>query len=169
MDLGAHAVDAAIRFMGPVASVSCRLERLIHEYRAEDTASLLLRFRSGTHGSVQTTFACGQNEFAVQGTNGRLRSDEWLGREFAGRLRFEPADHGVGRFDIDVRHSAEDIPLRSMNVYRPQVDEVSQAILDGGETRISGHNGLQVQAVLDAAIRSARTGREVRVEEVTNG
>jgi predicted dehydrogenase len=164
MDLGPHAVDAAVRIMGPVASVSCVIDRLVHDYPAEDTVSTLLRFVTGAHGTITTTFVAGQNELSVQGTEGRLRSTEWLGREFAGDLTFEPSDHGVGRFDIDHAPGPRPIALERTNVYRPQVDEVSRAIRDGTSTRIDGANGLHVMRVLMAAIRSASTGARVAVE-----
>lgn len=163
MDLGPHAVDAAVRIMGPVASVSCVIDRLVHQYPAEDTVTALLRFASGSHGTITTTFVTGQNEMVVQGTGGRLRSTDWLGRDFAGDLSFEPTEHGVGRFDVDRVTGPRPIPLERTNVYRPQVDEVSGAILDGGTTRIDGIRGLHVMEVLSAAVRSARTGEHVRI------
>lgn len=163
MDLGPHAVDAAVRIMGPVASVSCVIDRLVHDYTAEDTVTALLRFASGAHGAITTTFVAGQNEMVVQGTAGRLRSTEWLGRDFAGDLAFEPAEHGVGRFDIDRVTGQRSIPLGRTNVYRPQTHEVSRAILEGGTTRIDGVRGLHVMEVLSAAVRSARTGERVAV------
>jgi predicted dehydrogenase len=163
LDLGPHAVDAAVRMMGPVASVDCLIDRLVHDYPAEDTVTALLRFRSGAHGSVTTTFVAGQNEFVIQGTDGRLRSNEWLGREFAGDLTLEPADHGVGRFDVEVTRGPRQIPLQRTNVYRPQVDNVSEAIRTGMPTRIDGIRGLHVMEVLEAAIASARTGRRVTI------
>jgi predicted dehydrogenase len=163
MDLGPHAVDAAVRIMGPVASVSCVIDRLVHDYAAEDTVTALLRFTSGAHGAITTTFVTGQNEMVVQGTGGRLRSTEWLGREFAGDLAFEPSEHGVGRFDIDRVTGLRSIPLERTNVYRPQVDEVSRAILVGGTTRIDGVHGLHVMEILSAAVRSARSGERMAI------
>jgi predicted dehydrogenase len=164
MDLGPHAVDAAVRIMGPVESVSCVIDRVVHDYPAEDTVTALLRFASGAHGTITTTFVAGQNELTVQGTAGRLRSTEWLGRDFAGDLSFEPSDHGVGRFDTDRVVGPRPIVLERTNVYRPQVDEVSRAIRDGTSTRIDAADGLHVMRVLMAAIRSARTGGRVVVE-----
>lgn len=82
MDLGPHAIDALLRLLGPVSAVSARLGRVVHDYPAEDTATVILRFVSGAHGVVQTTFTCGQNDLVLQGTAGRLTSREWLGRDF---------------------------------------------------------------------------------------
>jgi predicted dehydrogenase len=164
LDLGPHAVDAAVRLMGPVASVSCVIDRLVHDYAAEDTVTALLRFASGAHGTITTTFVAGQNELVAQGTGGRLRSSEWLGRDFAGDLTFEPSEHGVGRFDIERVSGPRAVPLERTNVYRPQVDEVSRAIRDGGRTRIDATRGLHVMEVLEAAIVAARTGTRVRVD-----
>ncbi len=162
-DLGPHAVDAAVRIMGPVTSVDGLIDRLVHDYAAEDTVTALLRFASGAHGTITTTFVAGQNDLTLQGTDGRLRSTDWLGRDFAGDLTFEPAEDGVIRFDIERPAEPQAVPLERTNVYRPQVDEVSRAIREGGTTRIDGERGLHVMEILEGVVRAARTGERVAV------
>ena len=164
MDLGSHAVDVLLRLLGPVASVSCELSNVVYDYVAEDTASVLLRFASGSHAVVQTTFNCGRNDLMVQGRNGRFTSREWLGRDFAGDLVWQGPERGVGSFGPDDgEFRVEQIPLKRTDIYVPQADDVSRAILQGSPGRADGRQGLAVIEVLDAAIRSAELGRAIDI------
>jgi predicted dehydrogenase len=165
LDLGAHSVDALLRMMGPASAVVGRLDRTKYAYAAEDTASLLIRLASGAHAVVQTTFTCAENEFVVVGEDGRLSSTDWLGREFAGNLSVRGTDAGISRFDADKEVAGEQaLDLVPTNVYRPMVDEVSGSILDGTPSRISGARGFETLALLEAGVRSARSGSWVAIE-----
>lgn len=164
MDLGSHAVDVLLRLFGPVARVSCELSNVRYRYAAEDTASVLIRFVSGAHAILQTTFSCGRNDLTVQGSTGRLTSREWLGRDFAGDLSWQVNDRGVGSFgDDDEMPPYERVALERTNVYVPQVDDVSDAIRRGTPPRSDGRQGLAVLQVLDAALRSAEERRTIEV------
>jgi predicted dehydrogenase len=123
--------------------------------------SVLLRFVSGAVGTITTTFVAGQNELLVQGTAGSLRSRDWLGREFAGDLTFEPVDPDLLHVQDEQWGGRRSIPLEHTNVYQHQVADVSRAIRDGGPSLLDLADSLHVMAVVDAAIRAARTGRTV--------
>jgi predicted dehydrogenase len=165
-DLGPHMIDAMLRLLGPIREATAALDRVVHDYPAEDTSTTLLRFASGAHAVMQASFACSQNDLSIQGTTGRLTSRDWLGRDFAGELSWTPADRGVGSFGSDDRLT-DPVPYRlpRRNVYVPQVDNVSAAILDGATLEVTPEQGIAVLNVLEAAIRSARDGRTVRVSE----
>lgn len=165
-DLGSHAVDALLRLLGPAVRVQGMVGRVRYEYPADDTATLLVQFASGAQAVVQTAFTCTQNDLVIHGTEGRLTSRQWLGREFAGSLSWEPSGVGIGRFDkSQVIDGGQSIELARVNVYRPQVDEVSRSILEGSPLRIDGERELAVVAVLEAGIESARRGRSVELKE----
>jgi len=165
-DLGPHMVDVLLRLLGPIREVTAALDRVAYDYAAEDTSTTLLRFASGAHAVMQASFACSQNDLSIQGTGGRLTSREWLGRDFAGELSWTPADRGVGTFGPD-DHPTDPLSyqLRRQNVYLPQVDNVSAAILDGTALAVTPEQGIAVLRVLEAAIRSAREGRTVPVAD----
>ena len=165
-DLGPHMVDALLRLLGPIREVTAALDRVVYDYAAEDTSTTLLRFASGAQAVMQASFACSQNDLTIHGTAGRLTSRDWLGRDFVGELSWTPADRGVGTFGPD-DHPTDSVSyqLSLQNVYVPQVDNVSAAILDGGPLEVTPEQGIAVLEVLEAAIRSAREGRTVRVSE----
>jgi predicted dehydrogenase len=165
-DLGPHMVDALLRLLGPIREVTATLDRLLYDYAAEDTSSTLLRFASGAQAVMQASFACSQNDLTIQGTAGRLSSREWLGRDFTGELAWTPIDRGVGTFGPDDRPT-DSVPytLTRQNVYVPQVDNVSAAIMDGTALAAPPSQGIAVLSVIEAAIRSAREGRTVTLAD----
>ena len=148
-DLGVHALDTITRLLGPVNRVSALIERRLYSYTAEDTSTLLLRFNSGAHGIMQSHFTCPQNSFEIQGTKGRIWSNEWLGREVAGDLHLQQGDQ------------ITNFPLAVTNVYVPQIEHISDCVLSGQPTIISGERGMANIAIIRAAIASARSGQAV--------
>ncbi len=153
-DAGVHSLDTIQRILGPVERVAALLDHHIYKYAAEDTSTTLLKFASGAHGVMHAHFNCNQNGLEIIGTEGRIWSSQWLGREFAGDLHME---RGGERTDFD---------LPTVNVYVPQIEHVSACILSGETPVISGEVGAANVAVIEAAIRSARTGAFVNVERV---
>ncbi len=152
-DMGVHAIDTIQLLAGSIAEVSGLLDHHIYRYPAEDTSTTLLKFASGAHGVVEAHSNCSQNSFAVTGTNGRLSSSNWLGREFTGNLLLER----------DGETTEQELP--EVNVYVPQIEHVSECVLTGRTPAISGERGLSNIAVIEAAVKSARSGRRLAVAE----
>ena len=149
--MGVHAIDAITRIVGPAERVAAFLDRRIYSYAPEDTATLLLRFASGAHGVVQSHGTCPQNELEIQGTRGRIWSQAWWGREFAGDLHMQQGSE------------VSDLTLPKVNVYVPQIEHVSECVLSGASPVISGERGKANIEVIWAAIQSARSGASVPV------
>ena len=145
-DVGVHSIDALQQLLGPVVRVAAFMDHHIHHYTAEDTTTLLLRFASGVHGSAQAHFNCDQNSFEIQGSDGYMWSNHWLGRNFSGELFLQKGK----------RTSSFNLP--ACNVYVPQIEHVSEAIIKGTQPVISGERGMSNIQVIEAAIKSARTG-----------
>jgi predicted dehydrogenase len=153
-DAAVHSLDTIQRILGPVTRVAALLDHLRYRYAAEDASTTLVRFASGAHGVVHAHFNCSQNSMEIVGTEGRLWSDQWLGREFAGELHLR---RGADTTSFD---------LPRVNVYVPQIEHVSGCILRGEAPIIAGEVGAANVAVIEAAIRSARTGVFHDVEPV---
>ena len=151
-DMGSHAIDAIQRLLGPITDVTAFLDHHIHQYATEDTTSTLVRFESGAHGLVLANFNCSQNYLEIVGTEGRLISRSWWGRDFAGELVLEQGDRRIEQ------------ELQAVNVYIPQIEHVSHCVQTGAVPRISGERGLRNIAVIEAAIDAARTGRQTQVQ-----
>jgi predicted dehydrogenase len=146
-DMGVHAIDTITRILGPIEQVAARIERRLYDYAADDSATLLVRFASGAHGVVESHFTCNQNWLRIQGTSGRIWSEAWLGREFAGDLHMQRGSEVLS------------FELPQINVYVPQIEHISACVLAGTPPVISGERGRAAIAVIRASIDAARTGR----------
>lgn len=163
-DLGAHAVDALLRILGPATAVTALLDHHRHHYVAHDSASLLVRFEGGTHAHVHLSFAAPFNSLRVHGPRGRLESTEWLGRRFGGNLRRVAAGRGATRFADVGDPASADLPVETVDVVLAQAEETSAAIRGGPAPRNAVRPyGIAVVEILEAAVRSADTGRSVRI------
>lgn len=158
MDLGAHAVDAAERLVGPVQAVRGMLRSTLRDHRADDRALIMLEHQSGVTSSIDVAFTHACNALTVTGDGGRLVGREWLGRRFAGELHWE-------RGSIDAARSpstaSDDVRLATamVDVVRCQMDEVSRAFRSGcSAPHAEAAAGLSVVAILEAAIESDRRG-----------
>ena len=86
-DLGAHCIDAVVRLLGGVGTVSALLRTTLPDHVSDDTAVLLLEHESGATSYIHTAFTHECNQLVLTGDAGRLTSSEWLGRNFAGNLQ----------------------------------------------------------------------------------
>lgn len=151
IDMGVHAVDGISRLLGPVQRVSALVGSRLPGFADSVSGTLLLEFASGVHGTLQSHYTCYQNGLEIQGTNGRIWSNEWWGREFAGDLHMQSGNEIL------------DFEMPTVNVYKPQIEHVSECILTGRTPVISGERGLANIAVIEAALTAARTKTVVDV------
>ena len=147
-----HAIDAIMRLLGPIEQVAGYVGTPVKDYLPENGSIVLAKFASGVMGTIEAHGTCYQNSFVIQGTNGRIWSDEWWGREFAGDLHMQV---GKERTDFD---------LPTTMVYQHQAEHVSESIMEGKVPVIAGERGMANIAVIEAAIESSRTGQFVNVQ-----
>ncbi len=150
-DLAPHCLDLLEMIVGsPISSVTCRLANRVHQYAVEDTAIILLEFASGVIGTVDCLFCtpdeCVRNRLEVYGSQGSLLADGTLGQLQAGTLEWLQAGSTSGP-TIQ--------PLPPGNLYRAQIDDFSQAILDRRAPVSTGAQGLWIQRLLDACQQSS--------------
>jgi predicted dehydrogenase len=172
MDVASHALAFLSWVLGPVAEVSCAAERMrLARVRVEDTAALLLRFRSGALAEVWASAwqPRRRTEIEVMGPKGQLRYRTLFGKRRC-LLDFNPGDarpRKRGHYYDSGR------PWRPLDDRRFDADEpfVRQArnflaAIAGREpVRTDLEEALHVNRVCRAALRSSRSGRAVRVGE----
>lgn len=157
-DLGPHAVDALVRILGPVRSVSAELSTTVETNTSDDTVVLVLCHDGGSHSLVHLSFTHACNDLTLTGTSGQLTGTEWLGRRFAGQLALTRAERGASDFDADAtRPVVEPLPLAFTDILERQAVEVSAAVRAGAVPEHAAvAAGLHVMAVLAAAQASSR-------------
>ena len=165
MDLGGHCIDLLEMFFGPVSSVSCLTSRTVHSYASEDSAVASLRFASGALGVVDACFSmpeeASQNRLELYGSLGSILAQGTIGQGAQGEMTAFLKE-GAGAYDAQQARAADGgmrINPQSVNPYRAEIEEFSQAILDRREPTNYAAHGLQSQRVLAACYESARTGK----------
>ncbi|MEP3037193.1 MAG: Gfo/Idh/MocA family oxidoreductase [Roseibium sp.] len=144
---GPHAIDTIILLMGEMPeSVFARTSRLkVDNWEGEDQATVVMSFADGSTATAHLSFNMqpGANERWIVGPKAmmHLQNDRTLklGDEVLIEDDFKPYIDGDISFDRQFR-------------------EFCDAISEGRQPRSSGQDGRNVVAVLNAALRSAKTG-----------
>jgi predicted dehydrogenase len=141
MDIGSHRLNLFLDLLGEVAEVQARVDTLLGEYEAEDAATLLLRFQSGAHGTLQCFFGtnCGADDFSILGTRGRLSANPLNGE----KLIVESAE--------GQRVETHAPPA---NLHGPLIADFVAAILEGRSPLVSGEEGRRTNEVMERAYRA---------------
>lgn len=149
--LGIHQIDTFTYLAGPIAAVSTSTRPGRDGVSIDEATGLLFEFESGAVGTLLTSFFTPWNiRLAVHGTEGAAFSDadgELL--EYQARGERERVHRPVGQVD----------PLGD------QLAEFARAVRGEAIPEVGGEEGLEVIAVLEAAVESSRTGRRVDVAD----
>jgi predicted dehydrogenase len=164
LDLGIHLLDLARVFMGEVETVYCETQRRNPRVRAEDTATMLLRHVSGARSVVECTYEARRLPLAraeafleIEGSDGSIVLDRQLQLSLTSRgveshedltpADFDPADPAA----YVARQSVEETCAR-----------ILRAFAAGEPAATSGDDNLKTYALVEAAYRSAASGRAER-------
>lgn len=163
VDLGCHCIEIIRTFVGkgnrPV-EVLCHADTLVHPIKGEDNAVALIRFESGALGQfeVSWTFRGGMDlRDEVAGTEGTIWLNHFL------RTGFEMySSGGGGGYVAEKLESSEGwlFPVGDEVAELGYVDmftDMFDAMERGEAPRETFYDGYVVNAVMDAAYRSARS------------
>jgi len=167
MDMGGHCIDLLEMFFGPVQTVSCFINRTVHRYASEDSAVASLRFANGALGGVDAFFClpdeASQNRLELYGSLGSILAEGTIGQGAAGEMIAYLKKRDTGHDAQQARSCSGGVAIHSepVNTYRAEIEEFSQAVLEGRDPSNNAALGLQSQRVLAACYESARTGKVV--------
>jgi len=169
-DMGVHCMDLLEMFFGPAVAVSCRIGNIVHPYRSEDGAAVILEFENGALATVDAFFCIpdegSKNVLELYGSEGSILAKGTIGQGPQGEMTlFLRA--GTGYNAQQQRDASQGVAITPapVNTYQAEIEEFSQAILDGRESALGGGLGLRGQRVLEACYESARSGRSIRIEK----
>ena len=138
MDIGSHRLDLFVDYFGSGASVQAATSRIAADYEAEDCATVLLKFPTGEHGSLQCFFGSAYvpDELTIVGTDGRLSTKSLNG----GQLNIERANEIL----------IESHPPHK-NLHAPLVADFAEAIASNCAPKVTGEDGREVNRIIGAA------------------
>lgn len=157
-DIGVHCIDS-LRFMlqDEVVSVSASAARDDRSGDVESAAALTLEFSRGTLASVLVSFRADyRTPVEFVGSAGVIRADDGL-----------TVDHPV---EIQLLRNGALASAKTVSnslAYALQVDAFAEAIEGKSAFPATGEDGWQNQEVLDAALRSIKSGKLEAVPRVT--
>ena len=169
MDLAGHCIDLLETFFGPVVSVSCMTNHTIHRYKTEDSGAVLVRFKNGALATVDTFFCIrdhsSKNRLELYGSRGSILAQDTIGQGDRGEMAAFLEAPGNSYDAKQSRRSKGGMAInpKPVNTYRAEIEEFSQALLDGRDTQESARRGLRSQVILEACYRSADSGRVVHI------
>ncbi|MBI5387532.1 MAG: Gfo/Idh/MocA family oxidoreductase [Verrucomicrobia bacterium] len=169
MDMGGHCIDLLEMFFGPVRAVSCFTNRTIHDYASEDSAVASLQFANGALGVVDAFFCvpdeASQNRLELYGSLGSILAKGTIGQSDRGEMVACLKKNGADYDAQQTRPSGGAVLIdpTPVNMYQAEIEEFSQALLDGRELSNHAQLGLQSQRVLAACYESAKTRQAIEV------
>jgi len=169
IDMGTHCFDLLEMFLGRAVEVHALTANLVQDYRSEDTALVTFRFESGAVGVVDTLFnvpdEASRNVLEVYGSGGSIRCEGTIGQTSGGTVHLASVPGGAydARQQRASRLRERVVRFRQVNTYRAEVEDLTRAIRRGGRPAAPLEDGLWNMRVVEAAYRSARTGRRARV------
>jgi predicted dehydrogenase len=158
---GIHTVDLLRWFGGPVAEVSAMWQLgATHAIESEDIVSAVVRYQSGATGVIQaaTAFWPGLPErIEIHGTKGTavITGDRLTGWDVRDDAGDPPPLAGPAA------SGASDPMAISLEPFERQFRDFGDAIRSGRKPLVSGVEGLDALALVEAIYRSCRTGQRV--------
>ena len=147
MDVGVHAIDLLRFLVGDIEEVSALVSNVVFDYNVEDAATLLLKFKNGAHGLVETSFAVetknSPNGVEIYGTKGVITTQKSISC-FVG-----------GSMNTCIDGQQTDYPVSEVINYQKEIENFNAKIQSGGPCTID-HNGLESLKVILAGYESAK-------------
>ncbi len=163
LDLGVHVVDVARFLLGEVERVSCETQRRNPKVKAEDTATMLLRHKSGAVSVVEATYEAKKLPDPFPETMVEIEGPR-------GAIVLKPGYHM--EVTVDGKLDAAEIEVPLLHWAKPPWHMVEESVFracahfldcvkSGREAVTSGRDNLKTSAICEAAYESAATGRAV--------
>ncbi len=148
---GVHVLDTFQYFVGPITHVSAISTRPFGKTALDDGAILNFQFANGAIGSLITSTAVpSTNRVGVMGTAGAAWNDQ-----DGGRLLIQ----GIGD------KAPTEHPTEQNDTIAEQMTDFARCVREGASPEVDANAGFRVVAVMEAALKSAKSGRLEEVEQ----
>lgn len=171
MDMGPHCIDLLEMIIGKVTDVSCIMERLVHRYKPEDSAAVMLHFKNGALGFVDTFFnipdSASKNSLEIYGSKGSVLARGTIGQMPDGEMTAF-LERDAKEYNAKQERKEKNIEIKispdPVNIFQAEIEHFSQCIEEDKKPLVSGEDGLRNLTIINACYESAKTGKMVKVK-----
>lgn len=170
IDMGGHCIDLLEMLLGPVKSVCCSINNLVHSYQTEDSAVVMLKFANGAMATVDTYFCIpddsSKNILEVYGSKGSIISRNTIGQGPAGEM-IAYLNNSDGSYNAQQGRASESglaLSPEPVNTYLCEIEEFSAAVLENRPALNDASIGLQSQKILTACYESAKINKFIDLQ-----
>ena len=163
MNQGVHGIDMISWIMGGIHSVYAYCDKLVWDIEVEDTAVVTVRFKNGAVGVIQgttTAYPGLDTVFSFHGPDGSISfgdDDIYL---------WELKDKGIEKPKVYGSMGGKNCQYSTTNYgHTVLVEDMAMAILENREPMITGEDAKKSVEVILAIYESARTGKEIALDE----
>src|SRR5262245_6622907 len=156
---GVHVVDAMLYLAGKVDSVVAQSHRLVQDFGADDTTSMLFRFAGGATGYLGTVIATAETwRMQVFGSEGwaEVGDVEHL-TTWSLRTCF------VDRDNIALKRPPSVTRFEELSTERAELEHFAEAARAKKPLAVPGGDEVHNVAVLEAILRSAKESTRIRI------
>ena len=156
---GVHTVDAYLYLAGHIATVHAQSFRRALDYGLDDTTSMLFRFEGGATGYFGTMLATAETwRMQVFGSRG------WVEVGDVQHLTtWEMRVCYVNPDNLLVHHRPEVVTFPQVSTERAELEHFARAVAERRPLAVPGGDEEHGAAVLEAVLKSAKSGRTTRV------
>jgi len=165
IDMGTHLFDLLEMFLGPIVKVAALTCTQVHDYQVEDSATTLLQFETGCHGTVDTFFcvpdAASRTRLEIYGSRGAVLSEGTIGQGSGGKLEVYAEAEGKG-YEAgqlkDVQSTFREEAFEQRNPYTCEFESFAQAVLGGKQAELDAGRGVHILRIVEMAYESSKAG-----------
>lgn len=160
MNQGIHGIDALQFIVGPVKNVYGICKTLARDIEVEDTANVLIEYKSGAIGTIQgtTSVAPGYPRIiTVCGTKGTIEITDGVITKFD----IEGKSMELPENDPNRKNSSRDPQSISDDIHKKQFIDLIDAIKNNRRPRVDIYEGRKPVDIILAAYKSSKTGQKI--------
>ncbi len=164
MNQGVHGVDMLDNITGGIKSVVAVCSTLCRDIDVEDTAAVLVKFKNGALGTVKCGTAAYPGHdtvFTLCGDRGSVKFGD------KGIYEWSFADESIKKPETSGDMGGINCAYKSDNRgHLLQIEDMAEAVLQDRPPMISGEDAMRSVKIILAIYESARTGKEVFIDEI---
>lgn len=163
MNQGVHGIDLINWMSGGIESVYARCETLQWDIEVEDTAVVLVKYKNGAMGVIEgatSVYPGLDTVFSIHGSEGSISFGD------KGYYTFEFADKSIKKPDVVGSLGGDNCGYHSTNFGHIElIEDMAQAVMNDREPKIPGEEARKAVDIILAIYESARTGKEVFIND----